>query len=192
MFRSLCLAMVVLALVLGGCGTPSLHPLYSPETETADPSVIGTWKGVDDKGPDTYTVSRDGSAYRLTIKNNDPAKPQRIDCEVHLLKLDNYRYADIFPMAKDRKQIDETWGPLFIPAHLILRYEVAGDALKFWNLDLDWMKKSLSDKTPPLAAARFPADNILITADTPAFQRFVKSHADVPGVFRLSTMRRVK
>lgn len=192
MFRSFCCAILASILAIAGCGTPSLHPLYSQETEIADPSVLGSWKGVDDKSPDTYTVSRDGSAYRLTIKNNDPAKPRRVDCEVHLLQLDKYRFADLYPIAKDRKQIDEVWGPLFIPAHFILRYEVAGDALKFWNIDLDWMKKSLREKPQPLAAAAFAGDNVLITSDTPALQLFVKANADKPGIFRSASMRRVK
>src|SRR5215831_18616698 len=96
MSRSLWSVVLVAAAVLTGCGTPSVHAIYSKDKEITEPALVGAWKAADASDKTTYEVKRDGDAYRLavTVTGDQGAKPERYEFEVHLVQLGSFKFAD--------------------------------------------------------------------------------------------------
>jgi hypothetical protein len=184
----LLLILLAAAALLAGCATPSLHPIYSPDKEIQDPGLVGVWRDADGTDKTTYTVTREGSQYQLVIAG----EKDRTDCAVHLVQLGKYRFVDLAAADKERDQINDRWGELFLPTHMFLRYEVEGDGLKVWHLDRDWLKKGLDAKSPAVACTTLNDQTILITASTPELQAFLEKYAADSAAFKFSELKRTK
>src|SRR5437870_3291555 len=96
---------LVAAAAISGCATPSIHPLYSKDKEVAEPGIVGAWKPSDKNDKTIYTVSRDGPAYRMVVKDGDGSEPKV--CDVRLVQLGKFRFADFSPTEKGAKGVDE-------------------------------------------------------------------------------------
>lgn len=173
---------------LGGCATPSVHPLYTDDTIVYEPALVGTWGQKDDA--QTYSITRVGKVYHLLVKDHDPKKPQQWEFEVRLVKLGDHRYADVAAAEEERDAHEEHWGPLFVPTHMVARFAVSGDALTVWTLRHEWLKERLDAREVSLAHTRLGPGVILITATTAELQAFLRAHADNPLAFDKTELTR--
>lgn len=184
------------ALLLAGCGTPSVHPIYTKDREATDERLIGSWR--DEDGKTTYTVSQAKVGYRLHIgsKPADAAeKPVNSDFELHLVDLGAHRFADVSASAADRSQVEEKHSTLFIPTHLFAKIEIHGDELSAWILKQDWLREMVTDKTSAISGTPLDSDphgSILITSETGKLQAFLRTHAEDDNAWDKQVLRRVK
>jgi hypothetical protein len=168
------------AVVLAGCETPSIKPLASDDKRITDAALVGTWQS-DDGG--TYTVRAEGDHYFVVVEDHD-----KWNLEVRPIQLGKYRFADIQVAEKERRAVEERWGPFFVPTHWFFRYSVDAGAgsLKVWALSGDWLGKQA------VRPGYISLDYDLITADTRDLQAFLESHAEDPDAFQMEELKRVK
>ena len=190
MRSSLLSLVLVAATAITGCATPSIHPIYSTDKEATEPGIVGVWKPADENDKTIYTVSREGAAYRMVVKDGDQDKSRVSD--VHLVALGQFRFADFAAPENARSKVDDEWSALFIPTHLFLRYQLNGDSLKIWALDRDWLREAVKTKKVQLACTSASDGDVIITAETPEIQAFLEANAADPNAFKPAELRRSK
>jgi len=88
----------LLAALLGGCiPVLSLHPLYTEEDVTFEEKLLGTWVDDPEDPKTTWEFSRAEAkekAYKLIYSDDEGKKGS---FEVHLVKLENRLFLDVFP-----------------------------------------------------------------------------------------------
>jgi hypothetical protein len=182
MLTRLCKAFAAAALLtIGGCGTPSIHPVWSKDKDIAEPTLVGVWRAGEEKT--TYTVARDGDAYRMTARDNDQKNPEEWALEMRLVKLGDARFADLTTPDSERSKVGDHWGAFFIPTHMFVKYAVEGDNLRVWVLGREWLERSAAGNKAPLPFTPLGMDLLLITAETPALQAFLQAHASDAAAF---------
>jgi hypothetical protein len=166
--KKLILWMPAVALLMTGCGSiVSVSPLYSDETITQNPGLIGTWQA--STGDDILLVrAGDNKTYQaLYTSMKDSASTMLF--QVQLVKLQGTLYADL---------VRDTSG-WAIPGHAFAQISLSGDTLSVSFLDSDWLKQEILSERP--AAAGLNQGNLLILPDsTAALQQMVSKYADDP------------
>ena len=162
------LVVVTLALVLSGCLTPSIHPLYTDEDLVFEDSLVGTWS--DDDQAWTFR-SDDEGGYRLTVLD-DGEESKLI---AHLVQLGEHRFLDLYPEDPD---CESCWYYLhMLPVHTFSRATLQGDVLELAFMDAEWLKDK-SEAGELGLAHEFRDDQVVLTAGTGELQEFVLGHLD--------------
>src|SRR5262245_18887005 len=176
------LAIAGTLVLLSGCISPSVNPLYTDNDLVFDPLLVGVW--VEDSTQPTdenWTFEKGpGKSYKLTITGDHEEKGE---FEAHLLKLKDYFFLDLKPsqVKLDPTQVDVTdWA--LIRGHLILRvYELdsklkVGSIVAGFDPGSDWLNEYLR-KNPNALAHVNEGDRVkFITASTQDLQQFVLAH----------------
>ena len=163
-----------LVLLLTGC-VPSLHPLYTEEDLVYDPALVGTW--TEEESEDTWTFRKIGdTAYDLIY--TEEGVPARF--EAHLVKVGEFLFLDTYPGEPDIK--NDFYLIHIIPAHIFLRIEIEGDVLRYAMLDLDWLKKMISEKKVDIGHEEMEG-GILLTAPPKKLQAFLSKYAEDEKAF---------
>ena len=168
--------MVALGLVMlvAGC-VPSLHPLYTDEDLVYDPALVGTW--TEEESEDTWTFRKSGEkAYDLIY--TEGGVPARFDA--HLVRVGEFLFLDTYPGEPDIK--NNFYLIHLIPAHTFLRIGIEGDVLRYAMLDLDWLKKMISEKKVDIGHEEIEG-GILLTASTKELQAFFLKYAEDERAF---------
>ena len=173
----------LLAAILGGCvPVMSLHPLYTEEDVVFEEKLLGTW--VDDpKSPkNTWEFSRAGAkekAYKLVYSDNEGKKGS---FDVHLVKLENRLFLDVFPNQFPSEQQD--WEKMkwaynfffFESAHTFIKIDSIEPQLKMRRTVGNEMKELLKEN-PNVIKHGLVEDKIILTASTKELQAFVLKYA---------------
>lgn len=195
--RSLLLTTVLVlfsAILLGACGTPSVHPIYTKDDETTDERLAGSW--TDEEGKTTYTVSKTDSAYRLHVgapaaKKDDKATDS--DLELHLVRLGDRRAIDVAAPAPERSRVNDRHGTFFVPTHMFALVELHGDTLTVRWLKNDFVRQCITDKSlSGTALEDQPHGWVLITSDTDKLRAFLRNQADNGDAWEKAELHRVK
>lgn len=163
-------AMLPVIMLLAGCSTPSINPLYSDDARevVADDRIVGEWvqvvKASKDKfRPDRFTVTRvppregDGAPPRYTVVRHrgapDPAHAGPDSFEVHLVRLGGNHFIDAIPDQSALDGLDARFGLAVLPMHLIMPIRIEPDRLIVRPLDPDKVYRLVTDspKTTPHA-----------------------------------------
>jgi len=173
--RSLKLTLALgLVVLLAGC-VPSLHPLYTEEDLVYDSALVGTWTGAE--GEDTWTFRKLGdTAYDLIY--TEEGVPARF--EAHLVQVGEFLFLDTYPGEPDIK--NDFYLIHIIPAHIFLRIEIEGDVLRYAMLDLDWLKKMITEKKVDILHEEMEG-GILLTAPPKELQAFFAKYAEDEKAF---------
>mgnify|MGYP006270942523 FL=1 len=168
-------ALVALVVLLSAC-VPSLNPLYTDEDLIFNPELLGTWGEPDEK--ESWTFEQKGEKeYKLTHSD----KQGEATFSVHLLKIGNTTFLDIYPDAAE--PINSLYQMHLFPVHtfykvVIEKGEVAlqmfgssslEDAIKAGEIDLDYVMQDGS---------------LLLTASTETLQKVVLEHVDNEKIFQ--------
>jgi hypothetical protein len=177
--RKATLGLVLLAcLLLVGCPTTNLHPLYISTDDVTEPALVGKWTLPDptEKGSVSFEKSA-GNTYSMIL--NDPDQGVTETYVVHLVRLGGGLFADIRFSSRKLKGAsqDEDMPIGVISAHTIAKMQIAGDDLAFSTMEDDPVKKNSATDKPPLAYLDYDPDGILVIADTDALRRYVTAHA---------------
>src|SRR4051812_6685099 len=172
MTRYICLALLLL---LPGC-VRSLHPIYTEQTLTYDPALLGTW--VDEKGETQIEIAAapdNGEpntlkSYRIVHTDKD-AKPARLIG--YLAKVGDLLVADL-TISEDNTLPESDFAKTHLfPLHTfwIISHGDDKDAaaspttptLTLRAISHDWLKKFINDHPDAIANYR-SNDDVILTA----------------------------
>ena len=154
--RNCCFRAVLLAtalVCLPGCLVLSLNPVYTDDSLTWDPDLLGKWHDADDN----VRVDIDRGEWRsYRIHYEHPI--EKGDLTGYLTAVGDERYLDVMPVrGMDR-------GSFVVPVHAILRVRLKGDTLEVAPLSYDWFvdRVRASRDAGGLALTRDQKENVLI------------------------------
>ena len=194
----------LLALILGGCFTVSLQPLYTEDDIIFEEKLLGKWCQQDDPNepcliwkfekanindPNSITEPSP-KTYQLTVMSEDPNDTAKGSFDAVLLKLDNKLFLDLHPNKLPCQTTDTDscqWEfniPFFVPVHSFAKVFITGDILELRFLSSYDLKKFLKEN-PKAINHHIVDDEIVLTEQTLALQQFVIKHADNNDLFSL-------
>lgn len=150
-FRALALAAAVVC--LPGCLVLALNPVYTDDSLTWEPGLLGKWHDADDNV--LVDIERgEWRSYRIHYEH----PIEKGELTGYLTAIGDERYLDVMPVrGADR-------GSFLVPVHAILRVSLKGDRLEVTPLSYDWFIDRLraARDTGGLAVTRDQKDNVLI------------------------------
>jgi hypothetical protein len=183
--RTSCLLLTTL--LLAGCWQKSMNPFYTNKDVIAEPILAGTWtEGKESDSNRTTWSFMDMGDKRFDVVVQD--KEAKYEFEGRLFKLGADRFLDF--EGKGR-------GMSVIPAHHLFRVFEIGTELKLAPLNPDWVQTWLRKNPGTLAhiAVVDPEhrdnrdkDELVVTADTKALQKFVREHMNDKDFFADATV----
>jgi hypothetical protein len=172
--------LLLTTVLLAGCWQKSVSPFYATKDLIAELKLAGTW--TEEKEPDgnrtTWSfVNADTNRFDVAVQN----KNERYEFDGRVFKLDNDTFLDFEGKAH---------GVSIIPAHHLFRLVELGAEMKLAALNPDWMQKwlhrhpdSLAHFTNPERRNERDKDELVLTADTKALQKFVREHMNDEDFF---------
>jgi hypothetical protein len=166
------LLLAALAVALVGCVVTSVCPFYTEKDLVFEPALVGNWlKQVKDAPDEVWRFERTGDrVYRFTLIEERKATVM----EAHAFKLQGQLFLDVSSLEQDIH---------VIPPHYLLRVtDLTSTSLQLAQLDNEWLKQLLAGNPAAIAHHVINAgDNsedirVVLTADTPALQRFILDH----------------
>jgi hypothetical protein len=170
-----------LAATLTAC-IPSLKPFYTAKDVVFEQALLGEWEATDDGAEPARWRFETGETnqYRLTIREKGDKQG---DFKATLFRLKQYTFLDLIPASVEfsPKQVDLV-GMSVIPGHLVARVIQTQPTLKLALFDFDKLAKILKENPEALAHDR-EDERIVLTADTPALQKFLLQHVEGDALF---------
>jgi hypothetical protein len=204
------LAIGVLALVSGGCGVKSLHPLATPETTITDPRLEGRWslaKPLKDGeiakpedreyfGEVEIDALRSGE-YDLTLyTNGDHDEGDQPDLKVNFFKMRIVRLGAARYIEMRTSKPD--CSPFAIGTYEFWRIEQGDTRHMLSMLSGDWLRDRRDAGLPCMGLTQIEKDQVadfewLLTAETAELQSFLRIHGEEDGIFQpLFEAKRIK
>jgi hypothetical protein len=175
------LPLLVLAALVAAC-VPSVNPFYTDKDVITDARLLGKWQEADKTNkPETWQFASDtNNAYLASYTDNEG---KRGVFETHLFKLQDTTFMDLTPADCDYATNQSGMvAMMMIPGHYLLRTKLSDDKLTVAPVNYDWVKKFL-EKNPAAIAHRFNQDEIILTAETGALQKFILQHLGTNELF---------
>lgn len=166
----------------------SLNPLYTEKDLVVEPKIEGNW--ADKEGKEIWTFEKASEkSYKLTIvqKEKSGESSEKSETEepvkfaVHLVKLGNYIFMDLYPQEPDIKNDFYKWH--LLPAHSFSRIWIEQDNVKISMLSIDWFKKMIEKKKVKIAYEKIDENRFVMTAPTEKLQKFVLKYAEDSEAF---------
>ena len=186
-------AMMLIACIMSGCMVVTLQPLYTSETLTFDPALIGAWQ--DKEADTTYTFSDDGEGgYKLSVATTVPVPDGTTSTSIsafifHLVKLGDHLFGDMYPDLSD-KGIQGGYAEWNLaPVHNIFLNESIQPTLRYRVLHPDWLRTFLEANPQAIAHGEIDLgpDSLeslpALTASTAELQAFFLAHVDTPDAY---------
>ncbi|MHC5111208.1 MAG: hypothetical protein ACYTHJ_15170 [Planctomycetota bacterium] len=164
-----------LSILIAGC-VRTIHPLYTKESVTFDPRLIGQW--TDDDSDKSWQFSKHGeSAYKLVYINDG----KRGDFIVHLVRIGNELFLDFFPEEPELNN-NEFYKFHIFPVHTFAHVQQVEPLLKMRFPDPKWLEAYLASH-PDALRHEVVDDEVLLTASSKELQKFWLSHASTDEAF---------
>jgi hypothetical protein len=160
----------VVAVLVSGCGVPSLYPLYTDKDPVFDPALIGTWSMKD--GPILKFTKGPNKSYELICTD----KKGSAKFETHLIRLGKNLFLDTFPIDSGLGQ-NEFYAIHLIPAHMFIKVDLKGNELGIKVLNPEWFKEGIEKKRFQIKYEVL-SNRFLLTAPSRELQAFVTRYAD--------------
>ncbi|MDZ7774041.1 MAG: hypothetical protein U5K31_15055 [Balneolaceae bacterium] len=199
----LTLALMTAALLLTGCGIPSVHPLYEPKDLIMDESLTGLWESGDTR----YMVQSISQLQDSVDKYTSDPDYDRTTVDVAGLSVDHDALEEFrgFGLANaylvwnpeeeepenvflagllrvgshdymDFYQFETGETTLAFPVHVFRQAEIRGDTLVLRDFDEDFLKELISNRQLRIKH-EVSMDNFLLTASPAELQKFVLKYA---------------
>jgi hypothetical protein len=171
---------ITLLLLTVGC-LPSLNGVYTKDDLVFDTKILGFWK--QDKSPATWDFSRrDDTSYNLVYTDQAGRSGRFI---AHLCRVEDTLLLDLYP-EKDDVDAAVFYKYHLLPIHTIYQVKLTSPTLELVSLDLNWLKKVLTEEPKALAHSTLNEQK-LVTASTKDLQKFLMAHKDrFTGSFKLN------
>jgi len=162
------IAFYLLAVVLGGCVQPSLHPLFTQDQVFYDPNLSGVWKAADSNETWHFSRFEDANGYKLVITQKDGKQGT---FAAGLGKLENTLLLDVFPVESGESGID-FYKEHLLGTHSFIMVQQMDPTLKIAIVDSGKVDKIIK-ADPNVVRNEKMDDKIILTAETEELQRFV-------------------
>lgn len=147
-------ALAMLCLSLTSC-IDSQNPLCSPDLAKIDPAIVGIWQIKSDSGElQYYHIARaDGKLpagiLRIVLvshgKNGSVSRPGEMLAFCTTIRENHYLNVALID-DKDIEQFDKPgWKPSLIKGYILVKYQVGGDSVTFWNMDQEAKRRAIDD-----------------------------------------------
>jgi hypothetical protein len=183
--------LLLTTLLLAGCWQKSMNPFYTDMDLVSEPKLAGTWTEPKDPNSSTdenstiWTFAEAGSQrFNLVIRD----KEEKHEYDARVFQLDGNRFLDI---------VSQSRAVSTMPAHHLFRVAELRAELKLAPLNMDWMQKWLHQHPGSLAHIavvdpehrdKRDKDELVLTADTKALQKFVREHMNDKDFFADATV----
>jgi hypothetical protein len=156
-------ALVTAALVSGGCLVLALGPIYDARTIEFDEALVGTWDRAEDGS--AVVIGRGAwRSYDLAYAAGDTT----LKATAYATRIGGARFLDVEP------QHGVDLSPLAVPAHAVVRFQLAGDTLTVSWLDYEWWMRAASQGAlRKLAPAVDGRRNLVLTSPAPALREWI-------------------
>lgn len=176
------LFLTVAAVALLSACVPSVNPFYTDKDLITDPRLAGTWveTGKKERAVLWNFEPATNNVCAVSLKDED-GKAGKF--EGHLFKLDKETFLDLTPTEChfDDKQAGLV-NCAVIPGHLLVRVNLETEKLSLAFCNPDWTKKFLKEN-PAALAHRMMDEEVILTAETAALQKFVLQHLGKDELF---------
>lgn len=215
--RLLAALALALAVTASGCYV-SLHPFVTKDVEVFDPALVGAWEEKDATVKDLWVFKPEpadaptGYIVEVTelqapLFSGGPPKPVTASFGGRLGRFGDLLVLELSPDRKKALGPLEDHGVLastLVPAHIVFRVRVQGDALTLMAIDPKWMDKAIASKAIKIAHEHVDADPnpheigqsdrhaprsgpegedwVLLTAPTSELQALLRTHGKT-GLF---------
>lgn len=159
--------------LLTGCWTLSIHPVYTADDVIFYPQLIGAWGDTTQSQDKTWIFGQgDNKSYRLVTR--EKGNPDGIFA-AHLVQLQGHLFLDIFPEEPARE--NDFYSSHLIPAHTIWSVTFEGRTMTLAPFSNEWLNDGIRNKTIDIAHVR-EDEVIILTAPTTELQQFILVHID--------------
>ncbi len=158
----------LLAVILGGCVQPSLHPLFTENEVFYDPNLSGLWKASDSNETWHFSRFEETNGYKLVITQEDGKKGA---FAAGLGKLENTLFLDVYPIESGEPGID-FYKEHLLGTHSFIMVLQMDPTLKIAIVDSEKVGKIIK-ADPNVVRYEKVDDKIILTAETGEIQRFV-------------------
>lgn len=165
-----------LALALTGC-IASVKPFYTEKDVAFETALLGEWKNEEE----LWKFTPEGTnQYKLVVRQKNGKQGE---VTATLFKLKTKLFLDLIPSNVELKenQSDIVAAAVYL-GHLAARVDSIKPRLKLAFFDYDKLATTLKNHPEVLAHYR-EGDRLVLTADTPALQKFLLEHADDGALF---------
>ncbi len=176
---------IVPLLLLGiaaGCTIYSLNPFCTKGKIVELKTVSGYWKLNVSAGEDVS--KNDITPWKITDNTliTYDKNSKRSDFNIAFFKLNDQLFADI---TATLSQNNEYWNVTVLPMHVLVKVEIAGDALTFIPLNMEWFNKTDNEKVKALKSVAYDGnDKTRIYTNSPEeWEHFLESNMDTPELF---------
>jgi hypothetical protein len=172
----LLLLIVFACLLLIGCPSYSLYPLYTDQDAVSEPALEGTWSNseVSDKKEIVFQKSSDHE-YDLTAVHLDTKVTQTY--KVHLVRLGTQMFMDL--IADDQTingaNLDAPMGT--VRTHVILKVKISGDDFAYATLEDDAVRKQHASGGAGLNY-QIVDGGVLLMTPTDVLRPYISAHAE--------------
>ena len=163
----------------------SINPLYDEGTlnhphndsdVVLDQSLIGSWTATSGKCTTLLAIAPKDQGYDLqSMEQGEGCSDEKTHRQARLVKLDSYYFLDVSPMDVDVCD-------MCLAKHSVLLAKFDKTTLSLTPIDSDWLKRSLSAKTVPLATV--VGDTDTITASSKDLKSFFRKFAENKEAFK--------
>jgi hypothetical protein len=171
----------VFGVLLAGC-VPSLHPLYTDKDVVYDPKLVGVWSDPNSSDTGIWEFRpAEPNTYTMIFTDKDKKTGS---FSVHLAKLNNTLFLDVFPNDPNMPQ-NGFYQIHLLPAHTFMKVDQIEPTLKLCFMDVDKFTKRL-EKNPTLLKHEILKNGeakLVLTASTKELQEFMRKHAGDKDVF---------
>ena len=165
------IALTGLSLLLTGCETLSLQPLYSEKDTIAEPAVVGRWKTSDDNTIWRVTEEKPGH-YSVVEEGKSGGQ-----LEARLTRLGTVLFADFQPVEMEACQI---------PGHLFAGVQVNASQMRIAWVDFKSLVRQPGH--PSFPGHQFVAfgreSNMVLTAPVVDLRAYIANVAKLPQAFQ--------
>jgi hypothetical protein len=170
------------AITLAGC-VPSLHRLYVDDNDLVfEEKLLGDFQS---KEPDwKWSFERhtkDSKNYKMTVIDEKKKSGQ---FNVHLVKIDDMKFLDIFPGGDDPNWPQNDYYQLHIfPVHTFIKIDFTEPNIALNFMDIGDMDKMLKKNPNIIKHELIDNDALVLTASPKELQQFMRDYANDPNVF---------
>jgi hypothetical protein len=161
-------------LLLSGCPSSSVYPLYTDQDAVVEPALEGMWSSLGADENEEFLFRKSGDyEYSLTIFCPDTKVTQNY--EVHLVRLGGQLFMDLIfkDQAVDGAEVDDPLG--VVSTHIIAKVNISGDDLAYAMLEDDAIRNQ--SVSAPLDY-QIANGSMLVTTQTEALRRYISAHAE--------------
>jgi hypothetical protein len=173
---------VMMAVTLYACSSPSLHPLAGPESLVSDPGILGTW-AMDPPNQTRVVVTqgKDGR-YVGALEVEDAGRTTSLTLDVSLTQIGEDQYVDLYLAKPERDALAGRYGFLALPVHQFMMVQRNDDELRVTSFKASWLKGAAASNAFAMEVLPVAGHEMgIITADSGSLTEFLRLHAHDAG-----------